>query len=124
MVVGVSVELGSRGGSDKGVIVGSGNEMVTRVPDELGSSGGNDSEIEGSGSWIGCGLTVGSEKAGVLESYPSSPGYQITCILQSLWIRMLKRDGSLTPDSQPVGESSQKKGRDDSLESHDFERNS
>ena len=44
----------------------------------LWSRGGNDREIEGSGSKIDSGVTVGSERAGgVLESSPSSPTCQI-----------------------------------------------
>jgi len=83
VAVGVPDGLGSRGGSDSEIvgsgkeIEGSGSEMATRLPVGLGSRGGNDSEIEGSGSRIGCGVAVGSKITGVLESYPSSPGYQI-----------------------------------------------
>lgn len=123
VVVGIPVEPRSRGGNDK-EIAGSGSEMETRVPVGLGSRGGNDSVIEGSGSRMaGCGVTVGSEIAGgVPESYPSSPENQIiTSVLRG---SRYSRDGSLTLNSQTIGESSQKEGRNDNLGNHDFEENS
>ena len=118
-MVGIPVERWLRGGNDK-AIEGSGSEMETRLPVGLGSRGGNDSEIEGSGSRIGSGVTVGSEMTeGVLESYPWSPGYQITTpVLRGSWY---PRNGLLTLKNQTIGESSQKEGRDDSLGNHDFE---
>jgi len=49
------------------------------VPSGPGPRGGNDIENKGSGSEIGCGVAVGSERAGgVLESHPSSPKHRIT----------------------------------------------
>ena len=52
--------------------------VVVGVTVRLWSSDGNDRGIEGSGSKIDSGVTVGSERAGgVLESYPSSPTSQI-----------------------------------------------
>jgi len=70
VLVGISDEpAGSEGGSDEET-VGLGAEILPRLPVELGSSGVNDdSVLEGSGSGVGCGDTVGSE---LLELFPSS----------------------------------------------------
>lgn len=52
--------------------------LAVGVTVRLWSRGGNDREIEGSGSKIDSGVTVGSERAGgMLESCPSSPTCQI-----------------------------------------------